>query len=30
MDTDWIDILIPILAALLGGFVGAWFQNLFL
>ena len=30
MDTDWIDILIPILAALLGGIVGAWFQNLFL
>ena len=30
MDTDWIDILIPILVALLGGFVGAWFQNLFL
>lgn len=30
MVTDWIDILIPILAALLGGFVGAWFQNLFL
>lgn len=22
MDTDWIKILIPILAALLGGFVG--------
>ena len=30
MDTDWIDIFISILAALLGGFVGAWFQNLFL
>lgn len=30
MNTNWIEILIPILAALLGGFVGAWFQNLFL
>ena len=30
MKTVWIDILIPILSALLGGFVGAWFQNLFL
>lgn len=30
MNTDWIDILISILVALLGGFVGAWFQNLFL
>lgn len=30
MTTVWIDILVPILAALLGGFVGAWFQNLFL
>ena len=30
MDTDWIKILIPVLAALVGGFVGAWFQNLFL
>lgn len=30
MNADWIDVLIPILAALLGGFVGAWFQNLFL
>ena len=30
MNADWIDVLIPILAALLGGFVGEWFQNLFL
>lgn len=30
MNTDWIEILIPILAALLGGFFGAWFQNMFL
>lgn len=30
MNADWIDIFISILAALLGGFVGAWFQNLFL
>lgn len=30
MNTDWIDILLPLLAALMGGFVGAWFQNLFL
>ena len=30
MDIDLVKILVPILAALLGGFVGAWFQNLFL
>ena len=30
MTTVLINIIIPILAALLGGFVGAWFQNLFL
>lgn len=30
MNADWIDIFISILVALLGGFVGAWFQNLFL
>ena len=30
MDTDWIDIFISNITTLLGGFVGAWFQNLFL
>ena len=30
MNTVWINIMIPVLAALLGGIVGAWFNNLFL